>query len=76
MEDTRLIIGVWTDKKDSANTELYSLRVHEVFLDPYEYAQFDIIEVNTEQKVLCKPNLVENNRYQCLFMVVYDRQDV
>ena len=29
-----------------------------------------------DQKVLCKPNLVENNRYQCLFMVVYDRQDV
>ena len=76
IEDTRLIIGVWTDKTDSSNTELYSLRVHEVFLDPYENAQFDIIEVNTDQKVLCKPNLVEDNRYQCLFMVIYDRQDV
>ena len=76
IEDTRLIIGVWTDKTDSANTELYSLRVHEVSKDPDEYTLFDIIEVNTDQKVLCKPTLLEENRYQCLFMVVYDRQDV
>ena len=76
IEDTRLIIGVWTDKTDSANTELFSLRVHEVSLDPNEYTLFDIIEINTDQKVLCKPKYLEDNRYQCLFMIIYDRQDV
>ena len=76
IEDTRLIIGVWTDKTDSANTELFSLRVHEVSLDPNEYTLFDIIEINTDQKVLCKPTYLEDNRYQCLFMIIYDRQDV
>ena len=72
----RLIIGVWTDKSDSANTELYSLRVHEAGVDPREYTFFDIIEVNTDQKVLCKPYIIGENRYQCLFMVFYDKQDV
>ena len=76
IEDTRLIIGVWTDKTDSANTELYSLRVHEVSRDPKSYDIFDIIEVNTDQKVLCKPILIGESRYQCLFMVIYDDQDV
>ena len=76
IEDVRLIIGVWTDKSDSANTELYSLRVHEASVDPREYTFFDIIEVNTDQKVLCKPYIIGENRYQCLFMIIYDSQDV
>ena len=76
IEDVRLIIGVWTDKTDSADTELYSLRVHEASLDPKEYTFFDIIEVNTDQKVLCKPYIIGENRYQCLFMIIYDRQDL
>ena len=76
LEDVRLIIGVWTDKSDSANTELYSLRVHEAGVDPREYTFFDIIEVNTDQKILCKPYIIGENRYQCLFMIMYDRQDV
>ena len=76
IEDVRLIIGVWTDKTDSADTELYSLRVHEASLDPKEYTFFDIIEVNTDQKILCKPYIIGENRYQCLFMIIYDRQDL
>jgi len=62
IEDVRLIIGVWTDKTDSVDTELYSLRVHEASLDSKEYTFFDIIEVNTDQKVLCKPYIIGEYR--------------
>ena len=73
LEDFRLIIGIWTDKTDSANTELYSLRVHEAFLAQFD---LDIVEVNTDQKILCKPTRISETKWRCLFMVTYDDQDV
>ena len=72
LEDVKLIIGIWTDKTDSLGTELYSLRVHEVNM---EQNDLDIYEVNTDQKILCKPKPL-GTQYYCLFMVTYDDQDV
>ena len=73
LEDVKLTIGIWTDKTDSVGTELYSLRVHEVNL---EQSDLDIYEVNTDQKILCKPKSIGSGKYYCLFMVTYDDQDV
>ena len=74
LEDVKLIIGVWTDKTDSIDTELYSLRIHEVLEEHYD---LDIIEVNTDQKILCKPRFLGgyDNSFACLFMITYDDQD-
>ena len=73
IEDLRLIIGIWTDKTDSANTELYSLRVHEALFALYD---LEIVEVNTDQKILCKPTRASETKWRCLFMITYDDQDV
>ena len=73
LEDVKLTIGIWTDKTDSVGTELYSLRVHEVNM---EQSDLDIYEVNTDQKILCKPKSIGTGKYYCLFMVTYDDQDV
>ena len=73
LEDVKLTIGIWTDKTDSVGTELYSLRVHEVNM---EQSDLDIYEVNTDQKILCKPKSIGSGKYYCLFMVTYDDQDV
>lgn len=73
LEDVKLTIGIWTDKTDSVGTELYSLRVHEVNI---EQSDLDIYEVNTDQKILCKPKSIGTGKYYCLFMVTYDDQDV
>ena len=72
LEDLNLVIGVWTDKTDSIDTEVFSLTVRL----PNEDLTLDIIEVNTDQKVLCKPITISNNQYSCLFMITYDDQDV
>ena len=76
LEDVQLIIGIWTDKTDSADTELYSLRVRETgFYDEDTEYEVDVIEVNTDEKIMCKPVPVKDG-YRCLFMITYDDQDV
>ena len=76
LEDLHLVIGVWTDKTDSADTELYSLRVRETgFYDGETEYEVDVIEVNTDQKIMCRPVEVKDG-YRCLFMITYDDQDV
>ena len=72
LEDLNLVIGIWTDKSDSINTELYSLRVHEPDLTD----SLDIVIANTDQKILCKPTQLSDEEYRCLFMVIYDDDDV
>lgn len=72
LQDLNLVIGIWTDKTDSIDTELFSLRVH-LQNDDYE---IDITEINTDQKYLCNPKFVTDDQYRCLFMVTYDDEDV
>ena len=72
IQDMNLVIGIWTDKTDSIDTEIFSLTVREPSYDVF----FDVIEVNTDQKILCSPKLFNDNQYRCLFMVIYDDEDV
>ncbi len=72
LQDINLVIGVWTDKTDSVDTEIFSLRVHQPNLDD----NLDIIEVNTDHKILCTPHYLDDNSYRCLFMITYDDEDV
>ena len=74
LQDINLVIGIWTDKTDSINTELYSLRVHQP--DANSNDQLNIVEVNTDQKILCNPTQLQTNEYRCLFMIIYDNVDV
>ena len=73
LQDINLVIGVWTDKTDSVDNEIYSLRVHQAIDKDND---FDIVEVNTDQKILCKPEFLTEDQYRCLFMVTYDDEDV
>jgi len=74
LEDINLVIGVWTDKSDSIDSELYSLKVHQS--NPQLVDNLDIMEVNTDQKILCQPTAISDGRYRCLFVVIYDDDDV
>ena len=67
IQDVNLVIGVWTDKTNSVGTELYSLRVHQPIED-----KIDIVEVSSNQKILCRPKNIGDYEYRCLFMVIYD----
>ena len=72
LQDINLVIGVWTDKTDSLDTELFALTVRQ----PNDDINLDIVEVNTDQKILCTPRYLNDNQYRCLFMVTYDDEDV
>ena len=74
LQDLSLVIGVWTDKSDSINTELYSLRVHQP--PSKSETPLDITEINTDQKIMCNPTYLSEGEYRCLFMVTYDDEDV
>ena len=70
--DINLVIGIWADKTDSVNTELYSLRVH---VPERNKDNIDIIEVNSEQKILCNSIKISDDQYRCLFISIYDNND-
>ena len=72
IQDLSLVIGIWTNKLDSVSTEVYSLRVHQ----PNEDEEIDILEVNTDQKIICSPQYIGDGQYRCLFMVTFDDEDV
>ena len=74
LQDLNLVIGIWTDKTDSIDSEIYSLRVHQPDYDIEN--SLDIIEINTDQKILCNPTQISGNEYRCLFVVTYDNEDV
>ena len=69
-----LVIGIWTDKTDSIDSEIYSLRVHQPDHDTEN--NLDITEINTDQKILCNPTQITGNEFRCLFVVTYDNEDV
>ena len=71
IQDLSLVISIWTDKTSAVDTEIYSLRVHEV----NETSTLDIIEVNSDNKMMCKPQKTSQNEYGCLFMITYDNDD-
>ena len=73
IQDISLVIGVWTNKTDSVNYELYSLRVQQYIANETE--DLGIIEVNADQKVICKPKAYRegySTSYRCLFMISYN----
>ena len=70
LEGINLVIGIWTDKKDSFDTEIFSLVVR------LPQDNLDIIEVNTDHKIICRPNFLNDDEFRCLFMVTYDEKDV
>ena len=70
LENVNLVIGIWTDKIDSLDTDLFSLRVSLPNDDI-----FNIIEVNTDHKILCNPKYLDDNKFRCLFMVTFDDED-
>ena len=72
LEGLNLVIGIWTDKTDSIDTELFSLNVRL----PNNNSFQDIIEVNTDQKILCNPIYYIDEKFNCLFMITYDEEDV
>ena len=73
LQDLSLVIGVWTNKTDSLDYELYSLRVQQYIANETE--DLGIIEVNADQKVICKPKSYREGysySYRCLFMISYN----
>ena len=74
LQDLNLVIGIWTDKTDSIDSEIYSLRVHQPDYDIEN--SLDIIEINTDQKILCNPTQISKKEFRCLFVVTYDNEDV
>ena len=73
IQDLSLVIGVWTDKTSAIDTEIYSLRVHEVD-EAEENQKYDIIEVNADKKYICKPHYIKDG-FRCLFMITYDSDE-
>ena len=73
IEDLNLVIGIWSNKIESKDNEIFSLRVHE----PFSKANtMNIIEVKTDHKILCNPLYLNENKYLCLFMIIYDEEDL
>jgi len=73
LEGLELILGIWTDKSDNANRELFSLKIHLPDINEYN---LDIIEMKKNQKSLCKPVKIGEEKYQCLLMVSYNEEDI
>ena len=73
MEGLKLIVGIWTDKSDNANKELFSVKIHLPDINEYN---IDIIEIKKNQKSLCKPVKIGEEKYQCLLMVSYNEEDI
>ena len=73
LEGINLVIGIWTDKTDSFDTEIFSLAVR---LPNVIDENINIIEANTEQKIICSPLYIDYGQYNCLFMVTFDEEDI
>ena len=73
LEGLKLIVGIWTDKSDNANKELFSVKIHLPDINEYN---IDIIEMKKNQKSLCKPVKSGEEKYQCLLMVSYNEEDI
>ena len=71
-----LTIGIWTDKTDSFYTTVYSIKVNLPYHESDDKIKLNIIEVQSDQRTLCKPTLLEDGEtYRCLFMIFYSGID-
>ena len=67
-----MTIGIWTDKIDSFYTTVYSIKINLPFHNKKDKIKLNIIEVQSDQRTLCRPKKLEKeNKYRCLFMVFY-----
>ena len=64
-----LTIGVYTEDYESIYGSAYSFRVH------FSKNNINIHNVYSDQKTQCKPTSIENNQYECLFMIIYEGLD-
>ena len=68
LTEIHLTIGVYTEDFDSSYGSAYSFRVHLP-------EKLNIYKVTSDQKTLCQPDKVNDNKYRCLFMVIYNELD-
>ena len=74
IQDIKLLIGIWTNKTEPTEYELYSLRVHQRFKSNSS-DNLDIIEVKNDQKIVCKTKptkLGYDGVYNCIFMISFN----
>ena len=71
-----MTIGIWTDKIDSFYTTVYSMKVNLPYHEKNDEIKLNIIEVQSDQKTLCKPTLLpDGESYRCLYMIFYSGLD-
>ena len=64
IDKANLVIGVYTEYKDTINGTAYSFKVH-------FSKKLNIYKVSSDQKTLCKP-VKDGNEYRCLYMIKYN----
>ena len=64
IDKVNLVIGVYTEYKDTVNGTAYSFKVH-------FSKSLTIHKVSSDHKTLCKPDKI-GNEYRCLYMIKYD----
>ena len=72
-----LTLGLWANKIDTIFSSVFAFKI---FMPPIykeygiEFGSFEILHVRSDQKVQCRPFLMEDN-YTCLFAVIFDGSD-
>ena len=61
-----MTIGLYTPKKNVLYSNYYTLKIHLPI-----NKEFEIHEVNSDQKTLCKTSITKNNINRCLFVIFY-----
>ena len=69
LENLRMVLGVYANVFDAINSAVYSFRIH--FARP----GLNIYKINSDQKTICTPEKLEDNKYRCLFMVIYQEYE-
>ena len=69
IRDVVLTIGVWTNNLDSIYTTTFSFAVR---LANNTNNNFEIYRVNSDQKAICNPTKIANDKYRCLYVLDYD----
>ena len=67
LTNIEIILRIYTKYYDSINSTVYFFRVHFSELD------LNIYKINSDHKAICKPEILQDNKYRCLFMVIYEQ---